>query len=65
MLDDLVGESWSPKMRLIDVINKIPNFIKEFYTNLKNGCFFLIGNYYLGDKYDLSILETLPICIYG
>jgi len=50
-------------LSLIDIINKIPEFVKEFLNNLQEGVLILIGNYYLGDKYDLSFLESLPICI--
>lgn len=49
---------------MIDVAEKIPLYLKEFLKNLSDGNIYLSGAYTLGEKYDLSILETLPVYIH-
>lgn len=50
-------------MKLIDIAEKIPEFLKDFLISLKEGNIYLSGNYSLGEKYDLSLLEQLPVHI--
>lgn len=47
---------------MIDLINRIPIFCQEFVKSLSDGILTLVGNYYLGDKYEYSFLESLPVC---
>jgi len=47
---------------LVDIIEKIPNFIKTFIKSLQSGIVELVGKFYLGDIYDLAILENFPLC---
>jgi hypothetical protein len=39
----------------------LPDFFKDYLKNLNEGVLVLVGQYYLGEKYDLSLLESLPI----
>ena len=41
----------------------IPQYISDFLSSLKEGTIYLSGSYSLGDKYDLSFLESLPVHI--
>jgi hypothetical protein len=41
----------------------IPQYISDFLSSLKEGTIYLSGSYSLGDKYDLSFLEQLPVHI--
>ena len=50
-------------MRLVDIADKIPDFLKDFITNLNEGNIYLSGSYSLGEKYDLSLLQQLPVYI--
>ena len=36
--------------------------MNDYIKNLQSGQLVLIGNYYLGELYDLSMLELLPVC---
>lgn len=58
-----MGQTWSTNLKLVDIANKIPEFISEFLKNLKEGTIYLSGAFYLGEKYDLGILESLPVHI--
>jgi hypothetical protein len=49
-------------LRIIDILDRLPDFIKDFIKNLQEGVLVLVGNYYLGEKYDLAFLESLNIC---
>jgi hypothetical protein len=40
----------------------MPEFLSDFMKKLKEGVLILVGSYYLGEKYDLSLLESLPVC---
>jgi hypothetical protein len=40
----------------------MPEFAIDFVKQLQQGVIVLVGNYYLGEIYDLSFLESLPIC---
>ena len=60
-LEDILGSAWVTKYRLIDIINKIPQFVNEYLKSLNEGYLSLAGKYYLGDKYNLEFLESLPI----
>ena len=57
-----MGQTWIPSFKIIDIISKIPEFINNYIKNLQEGYLILIGNYYLGEKYDLSFLQSLPVC---
>jgi hypothetical protein len=50
-------------MKLVDIADKIPEFLMDFVENLKDGNIYLSGSYCLGEKYDLSLLEQLPVHI--
>ena len=62
LIDDLLGQSWIPSFKIIDIISKIPEFINDYIKNLQNGQLILHGSYHLGEKYDLTFLESLPVC---
>lgn len=51
-----------PSFKIIDVISKIPEFINYYLNHLQKGELVLIGNYNLGEKYDIALLESLPVC---
>jgi hypothetical protein len=61
LLEDIIGGQWAPSVRIIDIVNKLPEFLKEFITQLEKGVLALVGSYYLGERYDLAFLEILPI----
>lgn len=61
IVEEILGESWKTSFKLIDIVDKIPLFIETFINNLKEEIIYLAGTYTLGDKYDLYILEQLPI----
>jgi len=61
LIEDILNNSWHPSLRIIDIIDKIPNFCQDFIKCLKEGILTLVGAYYLGDKYDLNFLESLPV----
>jgi len=65
LIEDLLGQTWIPSFKIIDIISKIPEFVNEYIKNLQNGQLVILGNYYLADKYDLSMLELLPVCKYS
>ena len=60
-LEDILGSTWVTKYRLIDIINKIPQFVNEYLKSLNEGYLILAGKYYLGEKYNLEFLESLPV----
>jgi hypothetical protein len=57
-----MGEKWTATLRIIDIINKLKTFIDDYLKQLSEGTLVLIGSYYLGAKYDLSVLESPSIC---
>ena len=57
-----MGQTWLPSFKIIDIISKIPEFVNDYIKNLQNGQLVLLGNYYLGEKYDLGMLDLLPVC---
>ena len=61
-MEDIIGQNWDVSLKLVDIINKIPEFTREFLKQLEEGVLVLVGNYHIGEKYDLSFLETLPVC---
>eukprot|EP00340_Litonotus_pictus_P002370 CAMPEP_0170517482 /NCGR_PEP_ID=MMETSP0209-20121228/3466_1 /TAXON_ID=665100 ORGANISM="Litonotus pictus, Strain P1" /NCGR_SAMPLE_ID=MMETSP0209 /ASSEMBLY_ACC=CAM_ASM_000301 /LENGTH=449 /DNA_ID=CAMNT_0010802753 /DNA_START=96 /DNA_END=1445 /DNA_ORIENTATION=- len=61
LLEEVLGQTWTTGMKLIDVAEKIPAYISDFLTNLQEGNIYLSGSYTLGEKYDLSLLEQLPV----
>ena len=63
LLEEILNHSWTTNLKLIDIAEKIPFYISEFLNNLKDGNIFLSGSYTLGEKYDLSFLEQLPVFI--
>ena len=63
MLEEVLGQSWTTNYKLVDIAEKIPEYISEFLSNLKEGTIYLSGTYTLGEKYDLSLLEQLPVHI--
>jgi hypothetical protein len=58
-----MSQNWAATLRIIDIINKLPDFVSDYYRQLNEGTLVLIGNYYLAEKYDLSVLESASICI--
>ena len=62
ILEDIIDSTWNVDIKLIEIIEKIPNFLFNFINKLKEGTLFFYGNYYLGDKYDINILQNLPVC---
>ena len=50
-------------MRLIEIIQKIPIFLYTFINHLQEGMLVLVGNYYLGERYEMEMLQKLPVCI--
>jgi ubiquitin-protein ligase len=64
IVEDVLGQNWVSSLKIFDIVEKLPNFTQEFYKNLQQGVLVLVGSYYLGERYDLSFLESLPICIH-
>ncbi len=46
---------------MIEIVNKIPEFINDYLKYLHDNILVIVGHYYLGEKYDLSILENSSI----
>ena len=63
MLEDVLNSSWNTSMRLIEIIQKIPIFLYTFINHLQEGMLVLVGNYYLGERYEMEMLQKLPVCI--
>jgi hypothetical protein len=61
-MEDILGQKWTATSRVLDVINKIPEFVTNYCNQLKEGTLVLFGTYYLGTKYDLSVLESSAVC---
>lgn len=57
-----MGQSWIPSFNIISIISKIPEFVNDYIKNLQNGQLIQLGRYHLGERYDLSMLELLPVC---
>jgi hypothetical protein len=56
-------QKWTATLRVLDdVINKLPEFVKSYYNQLKDGTLVLFGSYYLGTKYDLTVLDSSSVC---
>lgn len=51
-------------MKMIDVAQKLPLFTSNFLNSLKEGTIYLAGVYNLGEKYDLGLIEQLPVHIH-
>ena len=62
-MEEILGQSWSTNLKLVELAEKIPSYIEEFLKNLEEGNIYLSGSYTLGEKYDLSLLEQLPVYI--
>lgn len=62
ILEDVLGQTWNSALSIVEIINKLPEFFSDFLNKLKDGMLILVGHYYLGEKYDLSFLESLPVC---
>ena len=60
-LENVLETPWHTRYRLIDVINSIPKFINEYLKQLNEGYLMISGKYYLGEKYNLHFLESLPV----
>ena len=54
LLEVIFNEKWTENSKLMTILVLIPQFIKEYFTR---GDIIYIGKYYLGEKYDLKILE--------
>lgn len=61
MLEGVLNNTWTNRITLIEIINLIPKFIINYIESLKKNEINLIGNYYLDAKYDLGLLESLPV----
>jgi hypothetical protein len=61
-MEDIINNNWHPSIRVIDIINRIPSFCQIFLKSLSEGILTLVGIYYLGEKYNLKLLESLPVC---
>lgn len=61
VINDIIETQWSTENKLIDIIEKIPKFIIEYNNSLKEGYLIQAGSYYLGENYDLALIESLPI----
>lgn len=63
ILEEILNQQWTTSIKIVDIADKIPQFIIDFLNNLKEGTVFLSGNYLLDEKYDLSLFEQLPVYI--
>lgn len=61
VIEDVIGTIWQTQYRIEEIIEKIPKFIIEYSSSLEEGYLILAGNFYLGEKYDLSFIESLPV----
>lgn len=61
ILEDVLETAWVTQYRLVDIVEKIPKFISEYSASLHEGYLILAGNYYLGEKYDINFIESLPV----
>jgi hypothetical protein len=57
-----MGQTWAATLRVIDIINKLPEFVSDYYKQLKEGTLVLVGSYFLGEKYDLTLFDSAMIC---
>lgn len=64
MVEEILGHPWTTASKLIDIADSIPNYVVEFLANLKEGNIYLSGTYSLGEKYDLSLIEQLPVYLF-
>lgn len=62
ILLDVLGTTWVSQTSIIEIISKLPTFVAEFLKNLAQGELMLVGQYYLGERYDLNFFNSLPIC---
>lgn len=61
MLEAVLNNQWTHQTKLIDIVNAIPNFIIHYINALKSKEISLVGNYYLDNKYDMALMESLPV----
>lgn len=54
ILEAVMGEKWSEQSKLISLLPLIPQFIEDYF---KKSDMIYVGKYYLGERYDLKILE--------
>ena len=54
ILSSVLQAKWTEQSKLMSIIQLIPNFIKEYFTK---GDLIFFGKYYLGEKYDLKLLQ--------
>ena len=58
----MIGSSWDVNFSIIEIIERLPLFIAEFIEKLREGTIIFYGNYYLGEKYDINVIQNLPVC---
>jgi hypothetical protein len=56
-----MGQPWTATLRVVDIVERLPEFVSDYNRQLNEGTLVLVGNYYLGEKYDLSVLESAAI----
>ena len=54
ILSSVLQAKWSEQSKLMSIIQLLPNFIKDYFTK---GDLIFFGKYYLGEKYDLKLLQ--------
>ena len=61
LLEDVLNTKWDPSYGIAEIIGRIPAFLTDFIQKLSEGTVIFYGNYYLGEKYDMNVIQTLPV----